>query len=116
MRFLSDALQLLLLRGVSGDDQLAAAPVRHSAIGAIGVQTLPTLHAGARLERALWVVDPGVDDLRIARTRMRTDGVLGLEDHNVAPRGRQGARHREADNSCADHDRVNAVHAERSTR
>ena len=104
------------LRGVGGDDQLAAAPVRHPALGAVVVKALPTLHTGARLERALRVVDPGVDDLRIARTRMRADGVLGFEDHDLASSRRQGARHRKAHQPRADHDRVNAVHAERSGR
>src|SRR4026208_63908 len=112
MRSLSDAPQILTLRGVGCDDQLAAAPVRPSAIGAIGVQTLPTLQASARLERAPWVVDPCVDDLRIARTRMRADGVLCLEYHDLTPGRRQGSRHCEAYNSCADYDRVNAIHAE----
>ena len=44
----SDALQLLQLRGVGGDDELAAAPVRHPALGAVGVQALadpPRRHA-----------------------------------------------------------------------
>ena len=50
VRSLADALQVLHLRGVCGDDQLAAAPVGHSTLGAVGVQALPTLQAGARLE------------------------------------------------------------------
>ncbi len=41
---------------------------------------------------------------------MRADGVLGLEDHHLAPGERERARHREADQPRADHHGVNAVH------
>ena len=116
VRSLSNALQVLELRGVGGDDQLAAALVCHSALGAVGVQALSTLHARARLERAMRVVDPGMDHLRVARARVRADGVFGLENQDLASSRRQGARHREAHQPRADDDRVNAIHEGSSTR
>jgi hypothetical protein len=41
---------------------------------------------------------------------VRADGVLGLEDHDLASIPRQCARHRKANDPRADHDRVNSVH------
>ena len=112
----SDVLQLVELRGVGRDDQLSAAPVRHVALGAVAVEALSTLHTGARLERVLRVVDPGVDDLGIARARVLADRVLCLEDHDISSGGREGARDSEAHHPGADNDCVNAVHEGSSAR
>jgi hypothetical protein len=111
MRLAADPLQLLELRVLGGDDQLAAAAVRHAALGAVGVQALAPRDAGARLERALRVIDAGMDHLGVARAGMRADRVLGFDDHDLAPGERERARHREAHQPRADHDRVNAIHA-----
>src|SRR5205823_14483535 len=64
----------------------------------------------SRLERALRVVDAGVDHLGIARARMRADRVLRLEDHHLAARQRERAGDREADHARADYDRVKLFH------
>jgi hypothetical protein len=61
-----DAAQRVDLAVFGGDDQLAAAAVRHAALGTVGIQRMPARHAQARLPRALWVVDAGVDDLAVA--------------------------------------------------
>jgi hypothetical protein len=97
------------LRRIRRHDQLAAAPVRHAALGAVGVQALAPRDAGARLERARRIVDAGVDHLGVARAGVRADGVLGLEDHHLAAGERQRARHREAHHPGADDCGVDAI-------
>ena len=47
---LSDAVELVNLRYVGGDDQLATAAVRYATLGAVGVKTLSAFHARARFD------------------------------------------------------------------
>ena len=108
VRLLPDRLQVLQLRGIVGDDQLAAAPVRHAALGAEGVKTLPTLDARARLERAFRVIDAGVDDFGIARARVRADRVFGFQHDHLAAGERELARDGEAHDARADHHGVHS--------
>ena len=56
------------------------------------VEELLAFDAAARLERALRVVDAGVDHLGVARAGMRADRILGLEDHHLAARRCASAR------------------------
>src|SRR6266850_7296160 len=96
---------------IAGDDELAAAPVGHAMLDAIFVQQGFAFDAGERLERALRVVDAGVDDFGIARAGMRAYGVLAFEDHHLATGEGERARDREADHPGADDDRVKLFHA-----
>src|SRR5918912_565829 len=77
MRFFAQGTELPELRFAGGDDQLAAAPVRHAVRGALFIEKMLALDAGARLKRAFRVIDAGVDDFRIARPGMRADRVFG---------------------------------------
>ncbi len=116
MRLLPDRLELSELRFVRRHDELARALVRHAMAHAVLVEQALAFHAAERLERAFRVVDAGVDHLRIARAGVRAEGLLGLEDHHLSPRGRQGARHREADDPRAQHHRVKLFHVSRACR
>ena len=71
-----DAVERQHLLGAGGHDQLAQALVRHTALGAIGIQHVLALHAQPRLERACRVVNARVDDLAVARAGARANGVL----------------------------------------
>jgi hypothetical protein len=62
--------------------------------------------AESRLERAGRIVDAGVDDLGVARAGLGTDRVRGLQHDHFAAGEREGARHREANDPGANHDRV----------
>ena len=110
VRSFLDSLQLGNLACMGRDDQLAAAPVRDPVLVAVGVEALAPLDAGARLERPLRVVDPGVDDLGIARAGVGADRFLGLEDHHLAAGPGQRPRHREPDHAGPDHDAFDLVH------
>ena len=72
----ADRPQLGDLRLVGRDDELSAAPVRHAVRAAVLVEEMPPRDAGARLERALGVVDAGVDHLGVARARVRADAAV----------------------------------------
>ncbi len=97
-------------------DQLPGSLVGHAVAHAVFVKKLPARDAAARLERSLRVVDAGVDHLGIARAGVRADGVFALENDDLAPGEREGARDREADRPGADHDRVKLFHGPASFR
>ena len=101
----SELRQLVFLRG---DDQLAATPVRHAVRRAVFVEQVPPLHARARLERALRVIDAGVDDFGIARARVRADRVFGFQHDDLAAGERELARDGEAHDARADHHGVHS--------
>ena len=95
---------------VRGNNQLAAAPVRHAVRDAVLVEELLAGDTAARLKRPLGVVDAGVDHFGVARAGVRADRVFGLEHYDLAPGARELARYREADHARADHDGVDAFH------
>ena len=111
MRFFLNILKLPNLVFARRDDQLARAAMRHAVRHAVLVEQLLAGDAAARLERALRVVDAGVDHFRVARAGMGADRVLGLEDHDLAPGLGEGARDRQADHARADHRRIKLFHA-----
>ena len=87
------ALALQRLEGaqfvvVAGDDQLAAAFVRDLMLGAKRIQLAASLHAQPRLERALRVVEAGVDDAAVVRAGVQAGTRMALEhaDRQSAPR------------------------------
>ena len=67
MRLVAQGQQAGQLAVVGGHHQLAATPVRHTALGGIGVEHVTPLHTPARLARPLGVVNAGMDDLAVAR-------------------------------------------------
>ena len=99
---LADGTQLVHLRRAGGDYQLAAAPVRDAAFGAVAVQKLFPLHAQPRLERPLRVVDARVDHLAVARAGGGAEAFRRLQHQHLAPGQRQRTRHRQAHHTGAD--------------
>src|SRR5256885_17068633 len=77
----------LLLAG--RDDQLAERGVRHAMLTAIGVEPLASFDAAARLQTPLWVVEPAMDDLAVARGGLETDRIGAFEDDDLMPGQRQ---------------------------
>ena len=67
----------------------------------IGVQHPAAVDAVARLQAALGVIEAGMDHFGVARGRVHRDLVLGLEDDHFAPRPRQRAPAREANDARA---------------
>src|SRR5262249_61901943 len=67
VRLVADGAELGELAFGGGDDQLAAAPVRHAGRRAVIGELVVPRDAGARLERAFRVVDAGVDHLAVPR-------------------------------------------------
>ena len=103
--------------GFRGDDHLAEAAVRHAAARAIVVERVAAGDAEPRLEAAGRVVDAGVDHLAVARARFRADGFGGLDNHHLAAGAGQSPRHGEADDTGADHHRIDRfAHARRLPR
>ena len=92
------------------DDQLAEPRVRHAVLGAIGVEALAAGDAGRRLQAALRVVEPAVDDLAVARGGLEADRVGAFEDDDLVPGQRQRPRRRQPDDPGADHHRFDLVH------
>ena len=101
-------LQHAELRLGRGDDDLADAPMRHVAAGAVLVEQRLAAHACRGLERPRGVVEAGVDDFGVAAGGLRADRVVAFEHQHLAPGFGEGARHREADRAGADHHRVAA--------
>ena len=95
---------------VGGDDQLAAAPVRHAVLAAEAVKHRLALDAQPSLGKAGRVIDPSVDDFAVARAHPRPDGVFRLDDDDLAASPRQRARDRETDNTGADNEAFDCVH------
>ena len=112
---LADGTQLVHLRRAGGDYQLAAAPVRDAAFGAVAVQKLFPLHAQPRLEGTLRVVDARVDHLAVARAGGGAEAFRRLQHQHLAPGQRQRARHCQADHAGADDHGIDLLRAHRTT-
>ncbi|MCY1214725.1 hypothetical protein D9M72_265510 [compost metagenome] len=108
-------VELGQLRVLHRHDQLADALVADAAFGAVGVHRGLARHAQPALERAGRIRDARMDHLRIARAGMRADGVLGLEDHHLAPGHGERSRDGQTHHAGADHDAVDPVHAAQSS-
>src|SRR5581483_5687647 len=110
VRLFLDRLQLGELGLVGRDNELAAALVRHAVPGAVLVEEGLAFHAGARLQGSLRIVDAGMDDFRIARAGVGADGLLRLEDDDLAALQGKRTRDGQADHARAEHYRINAFH------
>src|SRR6185312_1114106 len=97
------------LRLLAGDGELAEPAVRDAALAAIGIEAVAAGDAEARLEAPFRIVQPGMDDLAVARRGLRADPALLLEHQHLAPAPRQRPRHREPDHARADHHAFDGV-------
>src|ERR1700756_859651 len=106
----ADPTELGELALVARHDQLAAAAMRDAVLEAEGVEELPPGDAQAGLERAARVVDPGMDDLAVARAHPAAEALRGLEDQHFAPALRERACDGEAHDAGADDGHVHPFH------
>ena len=95
---------------LGGDDELAAAPVRDAVLFAIAIERELARNAQLRLQRPRRVIDAGMDDLAVARARMRANRVLRFQHHDLAALERQAAGNCQPDHAGADYDAINAFH------
>ena len=98
------------LIGGSSHDQLAAALVRHIALRTVAVQLFTALHTQPGFERALGVVDTGMDDLAVARAGACANCIGRFEHQNLAPLQGQGTRHGQAHHASPHHHAIDLVH------
>ena len=108
-----DASALELVEGaelavVEGDDELAAALVRHVVLVAVGVEGVAALGAELGLQRARLVVDAGVDDAGVVARLVGGDLVFSFEDEDarVGRAVQQFAGRGEAEDAPADDDYI----------
>src|SRR5690606_3912357 len=76
--------------------------VRDTVLGTEFIELRLARDAQLRAQRARRIVDAGVDDLAVARARLRADDVVLLEHHDLAPAHGQSPRDGEADDARAD--------------
>src|SRR6185295_5604637 len=86
MRFPTDRPELAELLLIRRYDELSTTAVRDAMARAVFVEQMLALDAGTSLERALGVIDAGVDHLRVARAGVRADSVLGVQNDDFASR------------------------------
>src|SRR6202035_438678 len=79
---------------LGGDDELAAAPMGDAVLATEVVQALTTRDAQACLERAVRIVDAGVDHLAVARAGAGAEVRGRFENQYLAPLQRELPRHR----------------------
>jgi len=96
------ALQLRLLLGRDGHDQLAHVPPAHPAVGAEPLQGAAPLDAPARLEAAGGVVHAAVGHLAVAAGGGSGQTFLALEQDERPVRTRDGGGRRATDDAAAD--------------
>src|SRR5215469_10144973 len=101
-----DPLQRLDLLVIGGYDQLAATAMFDAMRLAVGIQALPAGDTELGLGGSGRVVDPGVNDLAVARAGPGADGACRLEDQDLTATHGQGPRYREADDARADDDAI----------
>ncbi len=105
-----DCVELGDLAGLRCDEQLAATTVRDAVLGAKTIEQGLAGDAELGAQAARRVVEPGVDDLRVARARFRADAAVALEYQHLLALLRQSPGDGEADDSRSHHDRFNVCH------
>jgi hypothetical protein len=63
-----------------------------------------------RLQRILWVVNAGVNDSAVPRTRGHPELRILLDQKNILPARGNGSRNRAADNASPDDQNIGLVH------
>ncbi|OWK19426.1 hypothetical protein AJ88_41205 [Mesorhizobium amorphae CCBAU 01583] len=110
LRIGPDRLQPVELRRFDGNDQLAGAGMADAALAAIGIEPFAPFDAEPRLQASRRIVDAGVDDFGIARTRSGAD-VCGLFDHQHFAAGQsECAGDGEADDTRPGNNAIDCVH------
>src|SRR5262249_6914401 len=99
LRLLEDLLDACRLLVIGGDDELAALAMRHAVGGAVVVEHPPRARAVQRAPGPGRIVEPGMDDLAVARGWHGADGIGGLRHDDLVPPERQLARAGEPDHS-----------------
>src|ERR1051326_5088484 len=92
------------------DDQFPEPGMRDAVLSAIEVEPFTPFDAAARLQAPLWIIEPAMDDLAVARRGFEPDRVGAFENDDLMPGERQRARRGEADDPGADDDRFDLVH------
>ena len=105
-----DDFKLGHLRGVGGDDDLAASAMGQVAFLAIAVQQVAAGDAGGRLQAARRIIDTGVDDLAVARTGLGANRAVPLRDDHGLPGHGEGAGHGQPDDSCSNDKGIDIAH------
>ena len=103
-----DIVQGAHLIRVHRDDEFSNPVVRDPVVRAILVKRLLAVNAQPGFQAVLRVIDSGVDDFAIARTRFRADGVLTFQDDHFTPAHRQFTCNRESDDTRTDNDALYA--------
>jgi hypothetical protein len=88
------------------DDKLSAAIVGDAVARAELVEAPGPLDAQLRFQRSLRIVDPGMDDAAVVRTRLHPGARTPFEDHDGASRGGERTSGSEAGDSGADYGNV----------
>ena len=104
-----DLPDLVELRLVGGDDELAAFAMRHAMRDTEFVEPAPPAHAVAPAQRAGGVIHAAMDDLAVARGNAGTDGVRRFGHHHLVALARGRARHRQPDHAGSDHQDLHAA-------
>ena len=88
------------------------------AVGAVAVESRRAIDAKRRLQRALRVIDTGMDDAAVVRARLHARMPVSLEETHRGvglPFG-DGAGRRQAGHAPADDEHVNTFHQFRASR
>ncbi len=83
-RGLGDGCKLGLLSGMA-HDQLANSLVRHAMSGAEIIEQRLAADAKPRLQRALRIIDAGMDHLAVAGAGLHADMIVLFQDDGVVP-------------------------------
>ena len=83
--------------------------IRHAMLGAIGIEHVAALDAEARLQTAVGIMQPGMDDFAVARRGLGAELARRFENQYFMPGARQRARHGEADDARPDHDAFDGI-------
>src|SRR5205085_9761350 len=84
------------------NDQFAEPGVRHAMLAAIGVEPFAAFDAALRLQAALRIIEPAMDDLAVARGGLEPDRIGALKNDDLVPGERQSARRGETYDPPAD--------------
>ena len=111
-----DFLQGRQVRIGGGNRELAAAPMRDAPLGTVAVQKIAAGDAQPRFEGIGLVVDAGMNDFTIARTGMHAEVAFAFENDHFPATSRQRPGHGQANDPCADHNAIDVVQRNFSSR
>ena len=106
----NDGPELLNLGRPGGHEQFAAAAVRNAALGRVRIQKGPAFNAQTRLQGALRVINAGVNNLAVARTRAGANRISRFKHPHLAPLQSQRTGHRQTHHTRTNDHRVYLIH------